>query len=787
MTVISHQCTDGKIHKILIDYGEDLVPNEDNDELTALWAKADEEPIDAVFFTHYHGDHTGKITEIPDQNYPVAIYMSEVSKIELTNINKRLVYSTDSTVKEKAKKLLSILTGKVSHRPIAIINNGQTVEVANTEFKVTAYRVDHSAYYSYMYLIETPDKRILHTGDYRNHGYMGELMNSAIDTIKSEKGEVDILITEGTMMSRMTEDIMKEEEMQAKAREIMHKHKYVFLICSSANLDSIASFYNAADGKKYLYTYNSYSCEQIRSLAKYAKKSSQKESEIYDIDKIFELNNDDTVLTSKFNRQYTQKELMKNFGFIALIKPEDFCEKYIDEFLELDEKPAIIYSMWNGFLRKNNIDSYNETWDKFLKKYEQKGVTVYKIHTSGHASTQFITEVINKISPREAIYPIHTENYSGFYNLEIGDNREKIVDIMNFLNEEETEELKKMGDNRGLYWELPLFKAYYETDGAFNEFCKLVEARADLVVCFRGNSSPKSIIIYHNNHKMWMLSTARTKGGYNYHVSISSKHARYVKNYDALKAKLSKLGFDDYKGKNFEDLDTLVCSKQHFTKEFVDESFEILQDMFKTYFDVAYQYDNFKKATVDKRELLEKTWQQALFTRLQSFDGNNGLFAYDLEFSQKFPNKKIKKKLKGIINEPDIMAAEFTDGKISKLISIEVKSTATACEGNSGIGVHMPKMYAYSKIKLFEKNRKEEAISMIGDYQKLGVFPYEKVEFAENFITERWLLLTGEAIQFYEDNAETIKKWSKNLDFKIVLVRGTPDNMGELEFVGGKK
>ena len=39
------------------------------------------------------------------------------------------------------------------------------------DIKVTPLLVDHSAYNAYMLLIEAEGKKILHTGDFRNHGF----------------------------------------------------------------------------------------------------------------------------------------------------------------------------------------------------------------------------------------------------------------------------------------------------------------------------------------------------------------------------------------------------------------------------------------------------------------------------------------------------------------------------------------------------------------------------------------------------------------------------------------
>ena len=52
------------------------------------------------------------------------------------------------------------------------------------------------------------------------------------------------------------------------------------------------------------------------------------------------------------------------------------------------------------------------------------------MHTSGHAPAEVIAEVINRVSPREAIIPIHTENAAGFWELKI---REELKNTLRLL------------------------------------------------------------------------------------------------------------------------------------------------------------------------------------------------------------------------------------------------------------------------------------------------------------------------------------------------------------------
>ena len=408
-------------NRIMIDYGCSLSGSENKEEFKYPW---NEKPVDAIFFTHYHGDHVGRIMEIPDN---IPIYMGETSRKVMINIYTALSRQTDKEGKEYKKQLELLQNDERIH---TFRWNGTQYDAIEdiSNFRIEPYSVDHSAYDAYMFLIETPDdtkpvgkKVILHTGDFRGHGRLGKAVIPMINTYirKHGKRSVDAMIIEGTMMSRKQEKVLTEYQLQMVATQYLKKHKYAFLICSSTNLDSLASFYQAAqkasdNHKRYMYTYSGYVKQQLKTFSETAGRFSK----VYKFKYIDQLNFNKTYIHKKWDRPMPQKELMNQYGFIALIKPEDFCEKYIDEFL--DRKPVIIYSMWDGYLDSDN-KACNESWIQFLERQKSKGIEVKHLHTSGHATVKLLTEVIKKVNPQEEIIPIHTEYKEGFEELEIGE------------------------------------------------------------------------------------------------------------------------------------------------------------------------------------------------------------------------------------------------------------------------------------------------------------------------------------------------------------------------------
>lgn len=71
--------------------------------------------------------------------------------------------------------------GNITHSTIDIQDQ---VSFKVNEVTITPYLVDHSAYGAYMFLIQAEGKRILHTGDFRNHGYKGKLLKTTLEKIR---------------------------------------------------------------------------------------------------------------------------------------------------------------------------------------------------------------------------------------------------------------------------------------------------------------------------------------------------------------------------------------------------------------------------------------------------------------------------------------------------------------------------------------------------------------------------------------------------------------------------
>ncbi len=423
VTVISAM-HEGQIHRIMIDYGSSLPGSDNKRDFEYPW---DDEPVDAVFFTHYHGDHVGRLMEIPPN---VPLYMGSVAREAMINIQDSLGSSDRVPDRELHQREAEVL--RDDNRVRTFNWNGTFYDHVDDipGFVIEPYSVDHSAYDAYMFLVEAedPDRKsgryiTVHTGDFRGHGRRGHkmirLINSYIRHFR--KRSVDALVIEGTMMSRSKEKVLTEPQMQMKAARLLYKNRYAFLVCSSTNVDSLASFYEAAQEAAFpsyrnLYVYNRYFKKQLELFTATAGSF----ADVYKFEHVVELDSNRNIEhTSASGQKYTQQQLMEIFGFLAVIKPVDYHEKYIDAFVEaykskkIKQMPVLIFSMWDGYLDPKH-PAFQKEWYDFIKRQEEKGVKIEYLHTSGHATPKMLADVINAVAPTDALYPMHTEAFEEF-------------------------------------------------------------------------------------------------------------------------------------------------------------------------------------------------------------------------------------------------------------------------------------------------------------------------------------------------------------------------------------
>lgn len=363
--------------KIIIDFGDDL---DDVKRLKKVEGLTEGKPTyDAVVITHNHQDHIGRIDEVLPE---IPVYMSDIG---------RKIFETAFC--------FSKTKGKIKRETINI-EDGKSFQIK--DIKITPFIVDHSAYNSFMILVETENKRILHTGDFRNHGYKGKILEKTLRKI----GKIDVLITEGTTFSREQIKNKTEEEL---VEEIVNKTKnydQVLMLMSTTNIDRVTTMQKVAN-RTHKTVIHDIVLSNVLQLVTQRIPNALNSKNVYVFLPSFNYIKKDDEEYKKFIEPYQEKIEMtgkKLHGkFIMNIRTSMLKDI---EKLKLKNKvldnACVVYSMWSGYKEQEN-------YKQFLDKMEELKIDVFDLHVSGHADYTALKQVIDITSP-ETVIPIHTEN-----------------------------------------------------------------------------------------------------------------------------------------------------------------------------------------------------------------------------------------------------------------------------------------------------------------------------------------------------------------------------------------
>ena len=343
--------------RIMLDFGNELSLDEKYTPINlAIDGVTKGKPdCDGIVISHYHMDHLGQLTSaLPE----IPLYMGELSK-EITLIG----------AEYQDRDLYLRLLGANTFR------GGEAFSIG--DIRIRPLVIDHSAADSYMFVIEAEGKRVLYTGDFRMHGLRHHVLDKLVNTYI---GEVDILITEGTSLSRDADDCISEATVLDDISSYIQDGKYVFVVCSSTNIDRIMGIWHNMPTDKVLIcdTYQKRILDTVINNVYYESSLYRRHDSPLVLDK------------GKYPKYY-----MDN-GFVCLVRATENHISHIKEFPKDDVR--IIYSMWTGYIEENLV------LKNLLDTYPS-----YICHASGHVSKDDLIKFIELVNP-DAIIPVHTDN-----------------------------------------------------------------------------------------------------------------------------------------------------------------------------------------------------------------------------------------------------------------------------------------------------------------------------------------------------------------------------------------
>ena len=310
---------------------------------------------DGIVISHYHMDHLGQLTSVLPE---VPLYMGELSK-------EVAVISTEYQDKNLYLRLLGANT----------FRGGEAFTIG--DIRIRPLVIDHSAADSYMFVIEAEGKHVLYTGDFRMHGLRHHILDQLVNTYI---GEVDVLITEGTSLSRDADKYISEAAVLDDISSYIQDGKYVFIMCSSTNIDRIMGIWQNMPTDKVLIC-DAYQKRILDTVI----------NNVYYESSLYRRHDSPLVLSKGPYPKYYM-----DHGFVSLVRGTENFISQIKEFPKDDVR--IIYSMWTGYIEENlALKDLLETYPTYI------------CHASGHVSKNDLIKFIELVNP-DAIIPVHTDN-----------------------------------------------------------------------------------------------------------------------------------------------------------------------------------------------------------------------------------------------------------------------------------------------------------------------------------------------------------------------------------------
>lgn len=360
--------------------GLELVDNKILPDISGFYEwDLESKPIDGLLLSHSHSDHYGFYGYLRKD---LPYYLGDGTR-RIIDLNGRLFGNKGPIEKYET------------------FQSGAPFRIG--PFTITPYLMDHSAFDAYAFLIEAEGKRLLYSGDFRQHGRKAGVFKWFM---KNAPQDIDALLLEGTVVGQQKRTTKTEDNVMSEIGKLLKNTPGIALIMMSAhNIDHIVSVYRAALNAGRTFIIDVYTANILNNLNGLGKipdpLNGFKDLKVFYprfLSKRLAETDKHEFLYKFKPYKVEKKEISENPGkYIMMVRSTMTGDLRNINGLE---GVAVIYSMWHGYLNEDNMK-------RFQKFMEEKNMIMVPLHTGGHADIDTLQEVVDKIRPK-IIIPIHT-------------------------------------------------------------------------------------------------------------------------------------------------------------------------------------------------------------------------------------------------------------------------------------------------------------------------------------------------------------------------------------------
>lgn len=380
--------------RVLLDYGAPIPkidpvthksaepsPKQTTLDLPGLYGAASL-PISAIVISHTHQDHYGALFAKP---------LHPGIKVYMTEIMEDMMRITAKMAREPKK-----LEAQVEH-----FRKGVRFVVGN--IGITPFLMDHSAAEAFAFMIETEGKRIIYTGDFREHGGKAAAFRQFL---AADMGPVDVLLTDGAL-SDVEKGPFEHEAMRELENLAQGRDGTLYVMCSGQNIEMIAGLAMVAKNTRRLLVVDGYTAlllERLRILAR--KQGVELRLPGLHTEYLRVIDNNATKRIAELPEYAETYARMRArmIGWDAvrhalgrLIVPvranaQVWADKQIKDF----KGAALVYSVWEGLDEEAGM---LET----LEYFKARGLADIHVYTSGHAYFSTIRKLVENKRPAHII------------------------------------------------------------------------------------------------------------------------------------------------------------------------------------------------------------------------------------------------------------------------------------------------------------------------------------------------------------------------------------------------